>query len=165
MSKDVKISTDAIDFKYRVNGIVIIDDKILTVQMNDNGRYCLPGGHVELGEDTKHAVLREMEEEIGYPVKIVKLLSIAENFFYKNNGKKVHEISFYYIVEPVDIKQVNLSDHIIIEHGPERDMKMDFKWATTAELKTMGFNPVFIGDKLASKNYEFEHHINNEIIN
>ena len=58
--EDIEIKTAQKKFKYRVNGIIIHNNKILTIKMKNNTSYCLPGGHVELGEDSKNAVLREM---------------------------------------------------------------------------------------------------------
>ena len=49
--------------------------------MKNNISYCLPGGHVELGEDSKTAILREMLEEINTSVSIDKELAIVENFY------------------------------------------------------------------------------------
>ena len=95
---DVKIDCAEGKFKFRVCGIVRVNNKYLTVKIQNNDFYCLPGGHVELGEDTDSAVLREMKEELGYEVKIVKLVSIIQNFFKAKDGRKFHELGYYYIV-------------------------------------------------------------------
>ena len=68
---DVKINCEEGKFKFRVCGILKVNDKYLTVKIADNDFYCLPGGHVELGEDTDHAILREMKEELGYEVELI----------------------------------------------------------------------------------------------
>ena len=65
MGKDIKLSVDDVKFKYRVSGILIVDNKVLTVKIANNDFYCLPGGHVELFENTKDAILREYKEETG----------------------------------------------------------------------------------------------------
>ena len=49
-------------FKYRVNGIIIHNGKILTLKMKNNIFYCLLSGHVELCENTKTAIIREILE-------------------------------------------------------------------------------------------------------
>lgn len=36
------------------------------------GKVCFPGGGVELGEDIQSALMREMREELGVSVKLVK---------------------------------------------------------------------------------------------
>lgn len=159
MSQDVKIVADKCNFKFRVCGVVCIDDKILTVQMHDNGFYCLPGGHVELGEDTESAILREMGEELGYPVSITKLLAVVENFFNGKNNKEFHELGFYYMVEPLNMNEVRLEDYTIIENDKGSNIKLEFKWISCAELKETNFKPAFLKEKLASKDYDFLHYI------
>ena len=80
--EDIEFKTETKKFKYRVNGIVIYNNKLLTIKMKNNISYCLPGGHVELGEDTKTAMLREMLEELDTPVSIDKELAFVENFLF-----------------------------------------------------------------------------------
>ena len=84
--EDIEIKTDKKKFKYRVNGIVIKDNKILTIKMKNNVSYCLPGGHVELGEDSKTAIIREMLEELDTNVTIQKELAVVENFYTDKNS-------------------------------------------------------------------------------
>lgn len=78
---DIEFKNKIQKFKYRVNGIVIHNNKILTIKMKNNISYCLPGGHVELGEDTNTAILREMLEELDTNVSIDKEIAIVENFY------------------------------------------------------------------------------------
>ena len=113
---DVKIDCSEGKFKFRVCGILKVNDKYLTVKIQDNDFYCLPGGHVELGEDTDSAVLREMKEELGYDVKIDRLVSIIQNFFKAKDGRTFHELGYYYIVEPKNIEDVNLEDYVVTEN-------------------------------------------------
>lgn len=46
-----------------------VDDTVLTILRSELGtmplQWCLPGGHVEQGEDHESAILRECMEEIG----------------------------------------------------------------------------------------------------
>ncbi len=56
MRESIKIKTDDYNFKFRVSGLIIKDNKLLLVDMDDSGFLCLPGGYVELGETTEVAV-------------------------------------------------------------------------------------------------------------
>lgn len=159
MSQDIKIFTENCNFKFRVCGILNVGNKILTVQMCDNGFYCLPGGHVELGEDTETAVLREMKEEVGCTVKITKLLAVVENFFNRSDNKSFHELGFYYMVEPTNINEVNLENYTIIENDKDESVKLEFKWIPSNELKDSNFKPIFLKDKLANEDYDFVHYV------
>lgn len=149
---DIKIDANEGKFKFRVCGILRVNNKYLTVKIQDNDFYCLPGGHVELGEDTDHAILREMEEELGYKVKIVKLVSIIQNFFKAKDGRIFHELGYYYIVEPANIDDVNLDDYVVTELDKGKLVKLDFKWFTLEELKFTNFLPEILKKQLINDN-------------
>ncbi len=138
MSQDIKIKTDEYSFKYRVSGVLIKDNKVLTVQINDNGFYCLPGGHVELMETSKDAIIREFYEETRINVKVERLLYVTENFF---NGKlgNFHEIGMYYLLSNDNVK---IEDYTLIEHDKNGNIKLEFKWIDICNLDI--FKPNFI---------------------
>jgi ADP-ribose pyrophosphatase YjhB (NUDIX family) len=50
--------------------------KILLTRRADNQRWCLPGGAVEPGETVSEACTREMWEETGLRVRVVRLLGV-----------------------------------------------------------------------------------------
>ena len=155
MDSDVKINNSSESFKFRVNGILMHNDEVLVVKMENNSFYCLPGGHVKLGEDTKSAVIREIKEETGYDSQINKLVAITENFFVRSNGKKVHELSFYYLLNINDKEIINDKEYEIIDE----EIKHHFKWTQLNELKNIDFKPQELKEKISNKNMEFQHFI------
>lgn len=155
--EDIEIKTDKKKFKYRVNGIVIKDNKILTIKMKNNISYCLPGGHIELGEDSKTAVIREMLEELDTNVNIQKELAIVENFYTDKNGLLTHEISFYYIVNPDNFSNISLEDYSKYENDKGEIKQHNFVWLPINTLREFDFRPTFVKEKLINNNYEFEH--------
>ena len=60
--------------KQAVFGIIFSEDKtkILLIQRRDIPVWVLPGGGIEAGETKESAVVREMEEETGLTVSIVR---------------------------------------------------------------------------------------------
>lgn len=52
--------------------ILILDDKILLIQRRDIPVWVLPGGGIDPGETPEEAAVREMEEETGLAVEIVR---------------------------------------------------------------------------------------------
>lgn len=155
--KDIELKTDTHKFKYRVNGIIIHNGKILTLKMKNNISYCLPGGHVELCEDSKTAMIREMLEEIETPVTIDKELAVVENFYLDKNNLQTHEISFYYIVKPENFNKISLQNYSKTENDKGEVKKHNFEWLDISLLNNFDFRPKFIKDKLISQDFNFEH--------
>ena len=148
---DIRIDNNEGHFKFRVSGTVCHKDKYLFVQMNDNPFYCLPGGHVELGENTEDAILREMEEELGFPVKILRFVGIAQNFFEGKDKKPFHELAFYYVVEAQNENDLTLNDYFRLENDKGFMQRLNFKWMTLEEATNVDFRPSFILDMLKSE--------------
>lgn len=146
---DIKINNEEGNFKFRVCGILEHDGKYLVVKINGNRFYCLPGGHVELDEDTDHAVLREMREELDYEIKIKKLIAVNQNFFKREDGKPFHELGFYYLVEAKNAADIITHDYEREELDKGKIQHLEFKWVTKEELKNnIEFRPEFIEDNL-----------------
>ena len=118
MRESIKIKTRNYNFKFRVSGLVIKNNKLLLVDMDDSGFLCLPGGYVELGETTQVAVKRELLEEVGKKFDISKYLGVVENYFINKYSKKIHEISFYYLMIPIE--NIDTNDFTIIENDKGR---------------------------------------------
>ena len=101
-----------LDFKnnnYRFNArasVIIFNadkTKILLFRVED-GRdyYMLPGGRIEIFEDSKSAIAREVREELGYELDF-DLCSVQENFITKDNQKDNDNQQFYW----VDINEIS----------------------------------------------------------
>ena len=151
---DVKIKCDEGNFKMRVSGLIIKNGKLLTVDICENNFYCLPGGHVHLGESSLEAIKREIKEEVGVEAIDVKLLSIIENFFTNNKGKVVHEVCYYYTIY---VEGVNENDYTFVENDEGELKELKFKWFKLAELENIDFRPKALAKKLKSGNFDFEH--------
>lgn len=50
--------------------------RILLHRRTDNGKWALPGGAIETGERADETVVREVREETGYEVSVVRLVGI-----------------------------------------------------------------------------------------
>ena len=74
-----------------------------------NGQYCIPGGHVELGETIEAAVIREVKEETGLDVYDLEFLCFQEFVYGESFWKKRHFIFFDYSCK-ADTSEVTLND-------------------------------------------------------
>lgn len=66
-------------FAYRmpvsVKGICFIDGKVILLK-NERNEWDLPGGKLGRGEKVEEALVREMKEELGIEIAIVKLIGV-----------------------------------------------------------------------------------------
>lgn len=68
-------------------GAVIINEEgkiFLAKGTKWDGRYVIPGGHIEFGENAKEAIKREIKEELGINIKVIDRLGFGENVFSKS---------------------------------------------------------------------------------
>jgi 8-oxo-dGTP pyrophosphatase MutT (NUDIX family) len=73
---------------------VIFDDrreKVLLTKRADNGLWCLPGGKMEPGESVEECCRREVVEETGLEVELLRLIAVYSNrdqlVVYKDGAK------------------------------------------------------------------------------
>jgi nucleoside triphosphatase len=78
-------------------------------------KYTLPGGHIEVGETMKEAVVREVKEEVGLDVEAVEMLLMQEAIFAEEFWKKKHFIFFDFLCKSKD-QQVKLDGRELQEY-------------------------------------------------
>ncbi len=154
MREHIKIKDEHYTFKFRVSGVIIKDGKVLLVEMDNAGFFCLPGGHVELGETTEEAMIREMKEETTKDTYIKKYLGNIENFFINKHNVSIHEIAFYYLM---DFKDEDINDLSRTENDEGTLVNLNFKWFDLNELDSVNIKPVFLKEILTKDNLEFGH--------
>lgn len=160
MRESIKMKTGELNFKFRVSGIVIKNNKVLFVDMDDSGFLCLPGGYVELGETTEQACLRELREEVRKDFKIDKYCGVIENFFRNKFNKNIHEISFYYVLTSND--ELDTTDFTLMENDKGNDIKLEFKWVDLEKIENYDIRPEFL-KKILKNNLNFNHLVINEL--
>jgi len=79
-------------------------------ERSSKGYIFTVGGKVKLNESSLEAVIREVEEELGFIPKDLNLRATLENF-YSNNKENVHEICFVYEIN--DLYQLAIPENFI----------------------------------------------------
>jgi ADP-ribose pyrophosphatase YjhB (NUDIX family) len=51
-------------------------ERMLLTRRTDNGRWCLPGGRMDPGESLAETCVREVREETGLEVEVVRLIGL-----------------------------------------------------------------------------------------
>lgn len=85
-------------------------------------KWSIPGGLVELGERVKDAVKREVYEEVGLEIRLIRLIDVIDNITRDKDGR----IRYHYI----------LSDYLAVpKSGLLRGNKevLDLGWFTPEE--------------------------------
>jgi 8-oxo-dGTP pyrophosphatase MutT (NUDIX family) len=84
---------------------IILDEtrhKILLTRRTDNGRWCLPGGAMDAGESLEECCVREVWEETGLKVRVVRLLGVystPHRVVYYEDGNRWQIVSTNFLAE------------------------------------------------------------------
>ncbi|MBT2691657.1 NUDIX hydrolase [Bacillus sp. ISL-55] len=131
-------------FNYRVAAVMIVDNHVLIHKQVKDEHWALPGGRVELLEDSQTSVVREVKEELGIDIKVDRLLWFTENFFDYNN-KDYHEIGLYYKVAPLNGSFNFHKDEFFGEEGE----RLIYQWVPISNLEKIKLYPEFIRTSLS----------------
>ncbi len=117
------------------------EDKFLLIKQL-SGNWSFPKGHLEEGEDSKTAAIRELQEETGITeFKFAELPTLMEEYDFNHSGDIRHKVNEYFIAyaKQVDVK---------IQEGEI----VDFKWVTYDQaLETFTFDDQKVVLKEAKK--------------
>ena len=132
-------------FNYRTVGVCVEDGWVLLHRAVRDDFWSLPGGRVELGEDSVVALGRELHEELGVAVEVGRLLWVVENFF-TLDGMPYHELGLYYAVTlPPDSGWRDMSrEHAGQEDDLEGPLRLIFRWFPLSALAELPLYPVFL---------------------
>lgn len=90
--------------EYSAGGVITRGDKVLVIQVeNLKGEtvWTFPKGHLEQGETSQAAALREVEEETGWSCRIVRKLDPVHYFFVRDGRRVAKKVQWFWM-EPVE---------------------------------------------------------------
>ena len=123
------------DFNIRVTGILIENNKILLVKqrVSEKRNWSLPGGKLEQGETLEQGIIREVKEETGLDVEIIRLLYLCD---VATSDNTLLHITFL-------LKRI-AGDIALPTNEFENNPIYDVKFVPVSELTKYGFNEKFI---------------------
>ncbi|MBY0597538.1 NUDIX hydrolase [Bacillus bingmayongensis] len=154
---DLTFKLEKTCFNYRVGAICKHNNKMLMIQNEGEDFWYIPGGRVQMLESSESAVKRELREELGVDVDVVRLLWTAENFF-TYDSHQFHEISFYYEVNLLEQPAKGENSFILEEDG----RRYVFQWVPVERISEYNLKPDFLKDKVKDLPIHIEHIVRNE---
>ena len=127
-------------------GIVIKNNKIALFNKTNKNEYKLPGGGVENDEDIEEAFKREVKEETGCDVEIIKKLGTIEEHKTLDNFKQISHVFVSKVIR--DTNELGLTEK-------EKDEGAKLIWTTLEEGLELITNCF---DKLVASLYEDLYH-------
>lgn len=133
-------------FNARVGAIIYNEDKTkILIENQYDKRYMFPGGRIDVHEDSKTSIERELIEELNLKANL-NLKYIVEMFI-KSPKTKYHEIGFYFITK--------INENLIENNFKSLDGDSYFIWVPIKDLDKYNMLAKPIQDKV----------VNNEITN
>jgi ADP-ribose pyrophosphatase YjhB (NUDIX family) len=112
-----------------VGAVIIRDEKILLVKRRYEPKanyWSLPGGLVELGEEVRQAVIREVSEECGIEIEPTKIIDVID--FIERD--ELESVRYHYVL--IDFEAVYKSGVLT----PASDV-IDVRWFSKNELENL----------------------------
>lgn len=132
----ISFPIDGQRFNFRVAAIIIADGHVLVCREDDDDYCMLPGGRIELGEDSRLSLEREIAEELDLPVEIGAMVATSESF-YRREGEDFHELGFFYRVSlPGQAPDGNSPWLKRFDEGHD----LSFYWVRLADTELEDFN-------------------------
>ena len=142
----------------RVGAILLRDGKFLMASNRRDPYLYTVGGRIQFGETAEDAVVREVEEETGWKLKVDRLGFVHENYFIMDfgsvPGKPVYELDFYFYMEvPRDFEPV------VQSHTSDGLMER-MEWVTPDDPRTI--YPDFFREELQHPDLTVKHFVTDE---
>ena len=128
-------------FNARVGAIIYNEDKTkILIENQHDKRYMFPGGRIDVHEDSKTSIERELIEELNLKVDL-NLKYIVEMFI-KSPKTKYHEIGFYFVTK--------INEDLIENNFKSLDGDSYFIWVPIKELDKYNMLTKPIQDKIVN---------------
>ena len=151
----VSFRSEGRTFNFRAAAVIVEGGRVLLHQAGYEDFWSLPGGRVEMLEDSRAALRREMQEELGEEVDVGRLLWVGENFF-EFQASDFHEMGMYF---EVSLRDGSALQGRTEEWWAEEDngVKICFRWFGLEEVPGLPVVPGFLRAGLGALPLGTEH--------
>lgn len=157
---DISFKCNDQRFNYRVCAMIISNNRILAMQDERSPYYYLPGGRVGMGETAEHAIIREVQEELGITPDIIRPLWLNQAFFTEDvDHLRYHELCIYYLMDVTATDLLERGDTFTVPEGRHNHI---FKWLEFSRLQDEYFYPLFLKKEIYNLPSEFTIHTETE---
>jgi 8-oxo-dGTP pyrophosphatase MutT (NUDIX family) len=115
-----------------VRALILRDSHVLLAHKIGADNTFLPGGHVELGETLREALLRELREELEGEVEVGGFLGALEHFYPTGLGS-VHELN---LIFECDLRGCDLK-----APPGSKEPHLEFLWEPVSVLERRNLHP------------------------
>ncbi len=133
------------ELEFLVRAVIEDHGRFLVAHTKGAGNTYLPGGHVEIGEGMKHALARELDEELGIKAEVGEYLGAVEHTW-DFAGVSNHEVNHLFEVTSPELSTAqpleSLEDHI------------EFIWLSPTEFDEHNLQPAPLRQLLANSEQE-----------
>lgn len=120
-------------------GACVKAGRVLVCRNRKHGNIYLPGGHVDWGEDSKRALVREWREELGVPCRAGRFLGVVEQIYKARSGRACEISLVFEIVCPgISAKR----------NPPSAEDHLAFEWVPLKAFEKSGLLPRALADRL-----------------
>jgi 8-oxo-dGTP pyrophosphatase MutT (NUDIX family) len=148
MRQIVSFESEGRTFNFRAAAVIVHEGGALLHRAEVEDFWSLPGGRVEMLEDSRAALRREMLEELGEEMEVGRLIWVGENFF-EFQGVDFHEMGMYFEVSlPAGSALIGRTEEWWAEE--DNGVKICFKWFGLAEAPDLPIVPGFLRDGLGA---------------
>lgn len=150
---DISFNQENQKFNYRACAMIISKNRILAMHDERSPYFYLPGGRVKMGETAEQAVVREIWEELGVNLKIVRPLWLNQAFFTEEvDGIRYHELCIYFLMDSSNTDLSERGGSFIQVEGKHTHT---FEWLEFERLKNEYFYPIFLKKQIFNIPKEF----------
>ena len=150
---DISFNQENQKFNYRACAMIISKNRILAMHDERSPYFYLPGGRVKMGETAEQAVVREIWEELGVNLKIVRPLWLNQAFFPEEvDGIRYHELCIYFLMDSSNTDLSERGGSFIQVEGKHTHT---FEWLEFERLKNEYFYPIFLKKQIFNIPKEF----------